>query len=326
MNASPIMTTLRDAARLCRIVQHEKLSSIQKDQREPVTIADYGVQALIGYMLSQHYPDDRVIAEESGKQFRELLDDEQTGYILSLLTQILDMNVTTDMFAAWLEQGRDNDAERTWVIDPIDGTKGFLAMRHYAICLGVLTDGKPTGCYMVCPGYGDGVSGFDEGGMIFYIEEGKPYRVSINGGDAKSVSVSTQTDPASMGIVQSFEKEHAAKSRMARVRELVGLKEDNVSDLDSMEKYALVACGDADILLRIPHLGSTRRHKIWDHAAGVALVMAAGGKATDLDGSPLIFSEGSDMPNKGMIISNGAVHDELVAAVSTLLKEEADAQ
>ncbi|MGB1288464.1 MAG: inositol monophosphatase family protein, partial [Aggregatilineales bacterium] len=315
--------TLRSAARLCRTVQEQSLHSVEKDAKDPVTVADYGVQALIGRMLSEYYPDDAVIAEESGQQFRDLLDDDGTAYILNLLTEILDENVTVDQFAAWLEQGQGKDASRTWVIDPIDGTKGFIAMRHYAICLGVLTDGNPTGGYMVCPGYEGDSSSAGDGGMIFYVEDGVPYKMPVNSDERTQIQVSAQTDPTKMRIVQSFEREHAAKHRMARARELVGLNADHVTDLDSMEKYALVACGDADIFLRMPHKGSTRRHKIWDHAAGVALVLAAGGRATDLDGTPLDFSQGADMPNRGMIITNGAIHDDLVTAVETFYREEA---
>ena len=94
------------------------------------------------------------------------------------------------------------------------------------------------------------------------------------------------------------------------------------NDMDSMEKYALIANGEADVLMRIPLLGSTRRHKIWDHVAGVALVLAAGGRATDLDGSPLLFTDGNNMPNQGMIVTSGVYHDALVSATQALLKEE----
>ena len=62
-------------------------------------------------------------------------------------------------------------------------------------------------------------------------------------------------------------------------------------------------------------------HKIWDHAAGVALVQAAGGIATDLDGSSLDFSQGESLPNPGMIISNGAHHGRVVEAVQRVMAE-----
>ncbi|MDQ7033626.1 MAG: inositol monophosphatase family protein [Anaerolineae bacterium] len=102
-----------------------------------------------------------------------------------------------------------------------------------------------------------------------------------------------------------------------------GLTDAHIENLDSMVKYAMVAAGDADVYMRLPNLNSTRPHMVWDHAPGVALVLAAGGMATDVDGSPLDFSHGETLPNKGMLISNGKFHDKLVAATQKLLEEEA---
>jgi 3'(2'), 5'-bisphosphate nucleotidase len=62
---------------------------------------------------------------------------------------------------------------------------------------------------------------------------------------------------------------------------------------------------------------------VWDHAPGVALVLAAGGMVTDVDGSMLDFSQGRTLPNRGMLVSNGTVHERLIQAVAELLEEEA---
>lgn len=329
MNLDPIIYAARQAALLCRDVQHNSLHSInkqnkEKTQSEPVTIADYGSQVIIGRALAQYFPDDAVVAEEAGSQFLELTNEEQKADIMTLLTSLLDVNVTQDDIVRWLDQGTDKaNTKRTWVIDPIDGTKGFVAMRHYAIGIGIVEDGQATGAIVATPGYGDGVSGDDEDGAIFYIKDGKVYQEPLAGGDAQAVTVSERTE--NLRIVQSFEKKHASKSRMASTREKAGMENASILELDSMEKYALVANGDADIYLRLPNLTSTRSHMIWDHAAGAALVLAAGGMATDVDGSPLIFSQGRAMPNRGMIISNGKVHERLIAAVGELLEEEAEA-
>ena len=328
MNLSPILEAVKQSIMLCREVQHNYLLqnnkfSGDKSEQEPVTIADYGSQAIICRAIREHFPDDKVIAEEAGKQFLELVTGEQRAQILRLLTTTLDQNVTQHDVVHWLDHGKDKESERVWVIDPIDGTKGFLAMRHYAIGVGVLEHGKPTDAIIGCPGYGDGVSGYDEDGAIFYAHDGTAYKMPISGGEAEAISVSSRNVP--IKIAQSFEKKHASKSRMGTVRELAGLSDVPVYELDSMEKYALVACGDADLYLRLPNKTSTYSHKVWDHAAGVALVLASGGKATDIDGSELIFSEGRIMPNRGMIISNGVLHDTLIDATQALIAQEAEA-
>jgi 3'(2'), 5'-bisphosphate nucleotidase len=102
---------------------------------------------------------------------------------------------------------------------------------------------------------------------------------------------------------------------MAQVRELAGYGAAQIKRIDSQEKYAQVAAGDADMYLRLPRISSTRPHSSWDHAAGVALVQAAGAIASDVDGSPLDFSHGRTLAaNKGMIVANPKIHQRLVEA------------
>lgn len=322
----PILTAVRQALVLCRQVQHNAFSTADKvgpdkKDKEPVTIADYGSQAIIGRALQAHFPDDAVIAEEAGDQFLQLTTPDQRAQIMNLLTTLLDVNVSEENIVSWLDHGAGQESSRTWVIDPIDGTKGFINMRHYAVGVGILTDGQPTGGILGAPGYGDGISGDDDDGVMFFVQDGKAYMQPIAGGEPQVITVSErETD---VRFVQSFEKQHASKSRMSIVREKAGFPDANVRELDSMEKYALVANGDADVYMRLPNLDNKRPHMSWDHAPGVALVIAAGGKATDVDGSPLIFSEGRIMPNKGFLISNGVLHDQLIEATQSLLQEEA---
>jgi len=313
-----ILTAVRAAAKLCRLVQENYLSASTKStggHSEPVTIADYGSQAIICRALQQHYPDDAVVAEESGEQFTQLVSAEGRAQVRSLLTQVLRQDVSEAELISWLDFGAERSAARTWVIDPIDGTKGFLARRHYAIACGLLLEGRVAEGIVAAPGYNDGE------GALFYTRAGSTYRAPLAAGDGTRATVSSRQIPEDIIAVQSFERAHASKSRMSRARELAGLGGARILELDSMEKYALVACGDADLYMRLPREGSRYAHKIWDHVAGVALVQAAGGTVTDLDGSPLDFSQGETLPNPGMIVSNGAHHERVVASVQRVMKE-----
>jgi 3'(2'), 5'-bisphosphate nucleotidase len=257
-----------------------------------------------------------VIAEEQGRQFLELVPPPQRAQVIALIAAVLGESVTEEAVVRWLDHGQDRAASRCWVIDPIDGTKGFIARRHYAIAVGIVEDGQPTGGLMSAPGYGDGA------GALFYALENIAYQQPLNGGTAQTIHVSDRRDPAMVRTVQSVEKAHSSKSRIQRVRAGAGLGQSPVAELDSMEKYALVANGDADVYLRLPRAGSTYAHNAWDHAAGVALVLAAGGMATDVDGSPLDFSQGRTLPNKGMVVTNGTIHDRVLAAVQAVLGDE----
>ena len=313
-----LLAAARQAARLCRLVQDHYLSANIKadgDQREPVTIADYGSQAILCRALQAQYPDDAVVAEESAAQFMQLVSADQRGRILALLSQALAEPVSESALLSWLDFGSDRRAARTWVIDPIDGTKGFLARRHYAIACGLLLEGRVAEGIVAAPGYSHGE------GALFYTRDGQTFRAPLGRGDGSRVTVSARRRPEDIIAAQSYERAHASKSRMARARELAGLAGVRVLELDSMEKYALVACGDADLYMRLPREGSRYAHKIWDHAAGAALVQRAGGVVTDLDGGPLDFSCGETLPNAGMIISNGAIHERVVEAVGRVMAE-----
>ena len=327
-----IRVAARDATRLCQLVQDRYLSASTKtvgDHAEPVTIADYGSQAIICRALQQRYPDDAVIAEESGGQFSQLVSGEKRAQVLQLLADVLGEAVSEAQLLAWLDFGAGKRARRTWVIDPIDGTKGFLARRHYAIACGLLIDGRVAEGIVAAPGYNAGPPSVppasrgkdDSAGALFYTEGGRAYLAPLTGGAGRRVKVSARRDVAEFVAVQSCERAHASKSRMGRARELAGLGSARIIELDSMEKYALVACGAADLYMRLPRPGSDYAHKIWDHAAGVALVQAAGGLATGLDGEELDFSRGETLPNAGMIISNGPHHGRVVAAVGRVLRE-----
>jgi len=326
MNHASMIRAAKQAVALCRAVQRDFLKSNEKasgGDTEPVTIADYGSQAIICRAIQQHFPDDAVLSEESSEQFLELVKGDQHTHIIKLLSEILGEPVTQEQVVEWLDYGKNRHAKRTWIIDPIDGTKGFVALRHYAVAIGIVEDGIPTGGYMGCPGYGDGDSGDENNGMLFYVDNGKAMQMPLNSDEAEPIRVSQQAEPSRLQIVQSFEKKHASKDRMLKVRNYAGVSDAAITELDSMEKYALVACGDAELYMRLPVLTNKRPHYSWDHAAGVAIVHAAGGKATDIDGSPLDFSKGRELPNKGMIVSNGRIHNQVIQAVGKLLEEEA---
>jgi 3'(2'), 5'-bisphosphate nucleotidase len=312
-----ILEALHRASLLAQSVQAsvremDKFSS-HKQASEPVTLADYGAQALICRALAEHYPQDAVISEESGVQFSKLASAEQQVQVAKLLSDILGEAVTPDDIARWLDFGKGVQAQRTWIIDPIDGTKGFIAGRHYAICVGLLEGESLTDGYMACPAY-EGLAG----GALFYTHEGVTWRKGLQGQEAERVFVSRQQDLRQMTLVQSYERAGSINQRMQNLLAQAGLDVTHLSQIDSMEKYALVADGSADVLLRLWDKEAPHPKMSWDHAAGVALVQCAGGKATDMDGSPLIFHQGNDMPNRGFLISSGIPHQALMDAAQAL--------
>lgn len=320
LNLAPIIDAVRLAAILCREVQRSHIESSQKSGQEPVTIADYGAQAIINQAIRAVYPHDGIMAEENGTQFMQLVSDEQRQQIAQLVSVVMGRAVTETNIAEWLDYADDARTERVWVIDPIDGTKGFLALRHYVVAVGVLEGGHASAAVMAAPAYPN-----TERGLIFTAQEGKAYRMPLMGGTPEQVRATTHTDPALVRVLESVEKSHASHDRMEKVRAYAGLLESPFERVDSQEKYARIAAGDGELYLRLPRLHSTRGHSTWDHAAGAALIYAGGGKVTDIDGSALDFTTGRELThNHGMIVSNGAIHARVLEAVQRVLAEEAE--
>ncbi len=316
IDLKPIFAAVRQAADLTRRVQQIHLAHSQKEGKEPVTIADYGSQAILCRAISRAFPDDAVLAEEHGNQFAELLPADQRAGIVRLVSDVLGETLGEDQVQAWLDYGRDRDAERTWVIDPIDGTKGFIAMRRYSIAVGLLEGGLPVAGVLGSPGYPTP----DGKGLLFYAQRGAAYVERMSGGKPNRVAVSTRTKPRELRAVESVERDHSHLELIARIYAELGIdKAKQVEALDSQDKYAMIACGDADLYMRLPREAHPK-HKAWDHAAGTALVQAAGGVATDLDGSPLDFSSGAIMTNNlGMVITNGQIHDRVLEVVQAVM-------
>ncbi len=325
MFLDPMIQAVHDAMRLCETVRQKSFTGIDKmgakKEVEPVTIADYGSQAILCRAVQAHYPDDAAFAEESGAQFLELVSDEQRAYITGLVGTILGVTVTEQEIIDWLDYGKGRTNVRHWLFDPIDGTRGFVAGRHYAVGVALIEGATLTGSIIGCPGYGTSiVPHYADDGAIFYAWEGKAYRMTTTGENAEQIHSSHRTDPSSVVLLQSVERAHGDKSRKSQSYLQAGYGESQLHELDSMEKYALVASGAADVVLHIPNKPST--FNTWDHAPGQALLEAAGGRVSNLDGTPLDMTQGAVIPNcQGLVITNGVLHDRFVEAVQKVMKE-----
>ena len=98
----------------------------QKAGREPVTIADYASQAMIGNGLAANFPDDAVLSEERSEEFMLLLNDQQRAQVQRFVTDGIGGYVFEEQICAWLDFGKQKTEARTWIVDPIDGTRSFV--------------------------------------------------------------------------------------------------------------------------------------------------------------------------------------------------------
>src|SRR5215212_334641 len=88
-NLEPIINAVRQASNLCRQVQHIHVIHSEKPGREPVTIADYGSQAILCRAISLAFPDDGIVAEEQSEQFLNGTAAPQREQVVKLVSEIL---------------------------------------------------------------------------------------------------------------------------------------------------------------------------------------------------------------------------------------------
>lgn len=311
------LSAVRTAARICRSVQAAITSDVlEKRDRSPVTVADFGSQAVICRALQEACPNDPVIGEEeSGELFRP----ENAPFLEQIRTELEQAGVraTPDEIGRWIDRGSASRfSERFWTLDPIDGTKGFLRGQQYAISLALIVEGQIEVALLGCPNLPVVPETDRPAGTIFYAVRGAgSFRVPLDGeAEASRIHVSAAADAAQARFCESVEKKHTSHGVSGQVAERLGITQPP-RRLDSQAKYAVVARGEAEIYMRLPSQ-SGYRQKIWDHAGGVLLVEEAGGTVTDATGKPLEWTHGSELTaNRGIIATNGRLHDPLVDAL-----------
>lgn len=311
---------VRVAAGLCRAVRGQvDPATLAKSDLSPVTVADFGSQALVCRALAESFPDDPMIAEEDSADLRR---PENASLLASVLDQVRAFRpvIDGDELGRWIDHGRTSaPTGRFWTLDPIDGTKGFLRNEQYAIALALLIDGQIAVAAMACPNLPRTADPGAPAGVIFTAVRGggADARPLDGDGPAVPIRVDPATDPARARFCESVESGHSAHGDAARVAERLGLTAPPVR-LDSQAKYAVVGRGEAAIYLRLP-TRADYREKIWDHAAGALIVAEAGGTVTDVDGRPLDFNRGPELSaNRGVIVTNGPLHPPVLDALRAL--------
>ena len=303
------------AVQLCEQVQAEMVSTdaIQKTDRSPVTVADFGSQALICQAIGAAFPDNVIVAEESAQALKKnaSLSERVTGYV----NRFCEDTVSAETVCKWIDRGSGEVGTNFWTLDPIDGTKGFLRSDQYAIALAYIVDGVVQLGVLGCPNLPYRLNDKDaERGCLFVATRGEGTRLyTKTGAFIKQVHVSETTDR----FAESFESTHGDSEAHSSIANALGITESPVR-MDSQAKYGIVSRGEASLYIRLPNPAyPDYRECIWDHAAGLIVVEEAGGTVTDANGIPLNFLTGKRMhENRGIVATNGKLHQQVLMAVS----------
>ncbi len=304
---------VRQATSLVKQVQSEMVSpALTKDDRSPVTVADFAAQALIGNLLNESFPEDPLIGEEDST----VLQTPEERPTLERITEFVNRftsGATPEKVCQWIDRGSAESAPRYWTLDPIDGTKGFLRGDQYAVAFALVEDGQVQVGVLGCPNLDSlslVVAARGQGAWVTSLDEGTSFH---------RLHVSERADPAQARLLRSFESGHTNVSQIDVFADALGVAAEPVC-MDSQAKYAVLAAGQGEMYLRL--LSAKRpdyREKIWDQAAGSIVIEEAGGRVTDLDGVALDFTRGRTLAdNRGICATNGYLHEAALKALKAI--------
>ena len=187
---------------------------------------------------------------------------------------------------------------RVWMVDPIDGTSDFIAGdTGFVVMIGLAVAGRPLVGAVAHP-----LSGRVYGGVV---GEGA-WRTDPDGARAP-LKTSTLAAPPGIRLVAS--KTHRTP-RVDAVKRALGITDEmNVGSVGL--KIGLVSEAARDL-----YVYTGGRTKIWDTCGPEAILLGAGGRMTDLDGKPLVYDRPDLYNRRGIVASNGPLHDFVIQALA----------
>ncbi len=313
---------VRAAGQVCRAVQQRQadVRALTKDDRSPVTIADFASQAVVGRWLTDMAGPVTIVAEEDAAFLRERGRNAYLDAVLEAV-RLVWSDVTPDALLEALDLGGAQPGRNGfWTLDPIDGTKGFLRGQHYAISLAYVEGGRPRIGVLLCPHLGaDRCTSpvtAGEGVLCVAIEGMGAFELAGHetGVAPERVSCASEDPTAPLRVCASVEGSHSDAGLTDAMLNCLG-RSSQMLRLDSQTKYAVVARGQADAYIRVP-TSLDYAEWIWDHAAGAIVASEAGVRVTDLHGRELDFTQGRRLSaNCGILCAGGSLHAQLLDTV-----------
>jgi len=190
-------------------------------------------------------------------------------------------------------------AARFWVVDPIDGTRGFARKNgEFSIMVALVEDGEVVVGAVHEPAADRltwAVRG--EGCRVRSPADAAVRECAVSGvaGTPRVLAMSrSQGDEGERALLAGTGAEGAIRTYSAGI------------------KLAQVARGEVDL-----YLGDYLTLRDWDVAAGHVLVTEAGGRVTSVDGDPIRYDgSGKSLRGRGIVASNGGVHEAALAAIA----------
>ncbi len=248
------------------VVTEEKIGA--DDFIEPVTIADREASRIIVDGLSDVFPDDGILSEEEA---------DDVGLRLS--------------------------KARVWIIDPIDGTAGFI--KHdgdFCVQIGLSDKGTALLGVVYLPL-------FDH---LLYAVKGQGAFSVLRGGEPVRMETSGQVEFSQMSLAVS--RNHPS-SRIRRIIEHFGFR--RIVNRGSIGlKISLITDRTCDV-----YIHPSPRTKLWDTCAPQVILEEAGGRLTDLFGFEMRYDISDLQNHNGVLATNGGSHNAALEHLKPLLHE-----
>ncbi len=245
----------------------EVRQKVDFDHKEPVTQADRIANELIVRALRSEFPKDGILAEES------------------------------------LDSAHRLEKRRVWMIDPLDGTNGFIdGNGDFAVQIGLVCDSE---CVL-------GVVYQPLADLLYYATRGFGAWILRPNQKPEQAKVSDKRELSSMRLAAS--RSHRSP-KMDKVIQAFNVK-DEVRRGSVGIKIGLIIEQQCDLYVHL-----SPRTKQWDTCAPEVILTEAGGRLTDLFGGPLVYNSIEVQNRNGIMASNGVAHETVLAALSPLLAE-----
>jgi len=232
-----------------------------------------------GQLILRHYAGNTIVRTKRDESPVTAADEEAEALIESALAKLAPgVPVIAEEAVA---KGRVPKLARTFfLVDPLDGTKEFLKKNgEFTVNIGLIEDGRTVCGVVLAPAKG----------RTFIGEKGKgayevPSRENAALDFAAARPIRARAVPAE-GLVALVSRTH----RDSKTEDyLAAYKIADFNAAGSSLKFGLLAAGEADLY---PRHGPTME---WDTAAGQAVLEAAGGTVTKLDGTPLVYGKAAE--------------------------------
>jgi 3'(2'), 5'-bisphosphate nucleotidase len=194
------------------------------------------------------------------------------------------------------------EKDRVWTVDPMDGTKQFIErVGEFAVMIGLAVEGEA------------------KLGVVYNPSSDRMYYAAPGAGafveekwSTKRLRVEPVSDPSQM--VMAMSRSHPSR-KVHAIGEKLGVSKYIQSGSVGL-KFGLIAEGRAHL-----YINTTSATSQWDTCAPEAILREAGGVVTDCNGEALVYNRPEIRNLRGILASNGAIHDRALEVTAEVLAE-----